>query len=270
MKIGVRAHDYGKQEIEIMARTLHDEGYECAQIALPKAFKEIESYEDINLAKIDRIRTAFEKWQVEIPVLGCYMDLGNPDDEIRKKAVEIFKKCLMYNKELGAKVVGTETAYGYLSREEKRLWYPYMLDSIKRIVDEAVRLDVKVALEPVYGHPLEGLEEVLDVMEQIHEEQHLRMIFDASNLLEFPDKTEQYKYWTKWLTETGKYIEAMHIKDFLIDENGQHHFLPLGKGIVEYQAISEWLHHNKPDMFLLREEMNPLEAKEDILFMKNM
>ena len=33
MKIGVRAHDYGKMEIEKMAETLHREGYEAAQLA---------------------------------------------------------------------------------------------------------------------------------------------------------------------------------------------------------------------------------------------
>ena len=86
MKIGVRAHDYGKMKIEDLARTLHETGYECAQLALPKAFIGIDSYENINLEKIDRIRNAFEKYQVEIPVMGCYMDLGNPDDEIRAKA----------------------------------------------------------------------------------------------------------------------------------------------------------------------------------------
>lgn len=120
MKIGVRAHDYGKMKIEDLARTLHETGYECAQLALPKAFIGIDSYENINLEKIDRIRNAFEKYQVEIPVMGCYMDLGNPDDEIRAKAVETFKKCLAWNKDLGATVVGTETAYPHLSKEEKK------------------------------------------------------------------------------------------------------------------------------------------------------
>ena len=37
MKIGVRAHDYGKMEIEDLARVLHEEGYDAAQLALPKA-----------------------------------------------------------------------------------------------------------------------------------------------------------------------------------------------------------------------------------------
>ena len=60
MKIGVRAHDYGKMEIEDLARVLHEEGYDAAQLALPKAFTGIGSYEDITPAHLERIRRAFE------------------------------------------------------------------------------------------------------------------------------------------------------------------------------------------------------------------
>lgn len=269
MKIGVRAHDYGKMEIEQLAETLHRAGYDAAQLALPKAFTGIESYEDITLSHLERIRAAFEKWKVEIPVFGCYMDLGNPDDDVRRKAVDTLKMCLAYSKEVGAKVVGTETAYPHLSREEKKIWYPHMTDSVKRAVEEAARLDVKLAIEPVYWHPLENLEAVLDVMEQIKDEAHLRMIFDASNLLEFPDTTDQKAYWKEWLENTGKYIEAMHIKDFYFDAEGAYCPTPLGSGVIDYSEIAAWLRANRPDMYLLREEMNPQIAQADIGFMRN-
>lgn len=270
MKIGVRAHDYGKLEIEVMAEKLHSEGYEAAQLALPKVFAEIDSYEDITQAHLERIREAFTKWKIEIPVFGCYMDLGNPDPEVRTRAVDTMKQCLAYSKRVGARVLGTETAYPHLTREEKKLWYPHMVDSVKRVVEEAARLDVKLAIEPVYWHPLENLEAVLDVMEQVKDPKHLRLIFDASNLLEFPDTTDQRAYWTEWLTAIGGYIEAMHIKDFYFDEAGNYCPTPLGKGVIDYSAISEWLHANRPDMYLLREEMNPEIAQADIAFLRNL
>lgn len=270
MKIGVRAHDYGRMEIERLAEVLHAEGYDAAQLALPKAFAEIPRYEDITEKHLERIRSAFEKNHIEIPVFGCYMDLGNPDPVIREKAVRTIRKCLAYSKIIGANVVGTETAYPHLERAEKAQWYPYMVDSIKRVIEEAVRLDVKVAIEPVYWHPLENLESVLDVMDRIKEPEHLRMIFDASNLLQYPDTTDQRAYWQEWLKYTGKYIEALHIKDFYFDKNGGYCPVLLGKGVIQYEAISEWIHEKRPDMYLLREEMNPETAQEDIAFMKNL
>ena len=270
MKIGVRAHDYGRMEIEKMAEILHAQGYDGAQLALPKAFTGIRRYEDITLGHLERIRRAFEKYHLEIPVFGGYMDLGNPDPVVRDHAVRTLKKCLVYGKEVGAGVVGTETAYPHLNRQEKAQWYPYMLDSIKRAAEEAVRLDVKLAIEPVYWHPLEHLEAVLDLMDQVGEPEHLRMIFDASNLLQFPDTTDQKAYWGEWLKYTGKYIEAMHIKDFYFDENGGYCPALLGKGVIQYETISYWLHENRPDLFLLREEMNPESAAEDIEFMRGL
>lgn len=270
MKIGVRAHDYGRMEIEKMAEKLHAEGYDAAQLALPKAFTEIRRYEDITPGQLERIRRAFEENKIEIPVFGCYMDLGNPDPVIRDHAVRTLKKCLSCCREIGAKMVGTETAYPHLNRQEKAQWYPYMLDSVKRVVEEAVRLDVKLAIEPVYWHPLENLEAVLDVMDKVGEPKHLRMIFDASNLLQFPDTTDQKAYWEDWLKYTGKYIEAMHIKDFYFDKNGGYCPTLLGEGVIQYEPISGWLHEHRPDMYLLREEMNPEKAQEDIQFMRKL
>lgn len=270
MKIGVRAHDYGKMEIEKLAWVLKSEGYHAAQLALPKAFAGIDSYADIMPSHLERIRKAFEENEIEIPVFGCYMDLGNPDPQVRSNAVKTLKQCLAYSREIGAKMVGTETAYPRLNREEKEIWHPYMMDSIKRVMEEAVRLDVKLAIEPVYWHPLENVDVVLDVMDQIGDEEHLRMIFDASNLLEHPDTTDQKAYWSGWLEKTGRYIEAMHIKDFTLNKDGQYCPALLGEGVIQYETISEWLHENRLDMYLLREEMNPAEAQKDIDFLKKM
>lgn len=269
MKIGVRAHDYGKRTAPELARVLHEEGYQAAQLALPRAITGIDSYGDITLKALEEIRAAFETYQVEIPVFSCYMDLGNPDPEIRRAAVSNIKNCLAYSKEVGAKVVGSETSYAHLSKEEKAVWYPYMLDSVKRVVEEAVRLDACFALEPVYWHPLDSLEAVQDVLSQIRDE-HLRLIFDASNLLEFPDETDQDAYWKMWLTAVGDRVEAMHIKDFRLDQAGAYHGTLLGDGVIRYQAISEWLHANRPDMPLLREEMDPATAKRDMEFMRGL
>lgn len=268
MKIGVRAHDYGRMEIDALAETLYKEGYECIQLAMPKSFPGIESYMDVDLQTIERVRTAFENRKIDIAVLGCYVDLGNPDKEIRENAVKLFKKCLEINKELGAAVVGTETAYACLCGEERDSWHSYMLDSVKRIVDEAVRLDVNMALEPVSWHPLYDLEQVLRVKEAMQGEKHMRFIFDASNVFGSIGEKEQASYWKAWMEGIGKDITAMHIKDFVYDANGQQQATMLGEGIMDYTVIAKWLRENKPEMYLLREEMNPAKAEADIRFMK--
>ena len=217
MKIGVRAHDFGRREIGEMAGLLHDEEYEAAQLALPKAFMGIESYDDITPEKLEQIRTSFEKQNIDIAVFGCYMDLGNPDENVRRYAVDTLKKSMTWAKELGAHVVGTETAYPRLNWELRQQWKPFMMDSILRVMEEAVRVDMPLAIEPVWWHPLEDLETTMEVLEKVGDAAHLRMIFDASNLLKHPETTDQDACWTRWLDAVGDVIDVMHIKDFSLD-----------------------------------------------------
>lgn len=270
MKVGVRAHDFGKRDIEEMAEILHDEEYEAAQLALPKAFLGIDRYEDITLKQLQRIRAAFERQSVEIPVFGCYMDLGNPDPEVREYAVKTLKQCLTWGKELGALVVGTETAYPHLNDEARNRWKPYMLDSIERVLEEAQRVDMKLAIEPVWWHPLEDLETTLEVLGRADDAKHLRLIFDASNLLKNPVKTDQAALWGTWLDAVGSYVDVMHIKDFTLNRRGVYQPEALGCGVMEYDAISQWLRGQEREIYLLREEMNLLFAKEDLAFMRNL
>lgn len=270
MKFGVRAHDYGKREIEEMAALLHDEDYGAAQPALPKAFIGIDRYEDITMKHIERIREAFARHMVDIPVFGCYMDLGNPDEQVRAYAVKTLKQCLAWGKELGAMVVGTETAYPHLTDDERKVWKPYMTDSVLRVLEEAQRIDMKLAIEPVYWHPLTDLETTLEVIRKADDAQHLRLIFDASNLLEFPETANQNQMWTQWLDAVGDYVDVMHIKDFTLGKKRFYQPEPLGRGVMEYQAVSRWLHRQEREIYLLREEMNPLFAKDDLQFMREL
>ncbi len=270
MKIGVRAHDYGKRSIEELAVLLHDEEYQAAQLALPKAFTGIDSYQDITLKHLEQIRRAFEKNGIAIPVFGCYMDLGNPDGRVRGYAVDTLKKCLRWGKELGAQVVGTETACPRLSPEERRQWKPYMLDSIKRVMEEAVKADMPLALEPVYWHPLTDLETTLEVIDLIGDKDHLRLIFDASNLLEFPETTDQDRLWSSWLESVGEYVDVMHIKDFSLGRSRLYQPEALGHRVMKYDAVSRWLQKQRREIWLLREEMNLLFAKDDLAFMRNL
>lgn len=270
MKAGVRAHDYGKRHIEEMAALLHDEGYRAAQLVLPKAFMEIDRYEDITLRHLEQIRSEFDKNGIDIPVFGCYMDLGNPEESVRKYAVETLKLCLLLAKELGANVVGTETAYPHLNQEQRQQWKPYMLDSIQRVMEEAQRVDMKLALEPVYWHPLTDLETTLEVISLVNDSSHLRLIFDASNLLEFPEHTNQEQLWTTWLETIGGYVEVLHIKDFSLGRNRVYQPEPLGNGVMRYEAVSRWLQKQDRELYLIREEMNLLFAQDDLAFMRRL
>lgn len=266
MIIASRTHDFGKYPVRELAPMLKERGIDAAQLILLKGFQEINSYADITSDMILNIRESFEQSQVKIHILGCYMDLGNPDAEIRKKAVETFIRFLSYGKEIGAALVGTETAYPRLSEAERKLWYPYMEDSVQRIVEEAERVGQDMALEPVYWHPLKDLETTCAVFEKI-DSGRLKMIFDPANVLEFPE-IDQSVYWTQWLEALGDKVEALHIKDFVAEAEKGRRQVELGTGVMDYTVIADWMRKNKPDMVAVRESLPHHSAEKDIEYMK--
>jgi len=87
--------------------------------------------------------------------VSCYQVFVSPRlRTTRRTAVDTVKRTLGCAKLLGAKMVGSETAWGACTDEEKAVRRPLMLDSIARITEEAARLNVVFAVESVDVHPL--------------------------------------------------------------------------------------------------------------------
>ena len=84
IRIGCRAHDYGRHTPAALADTLHAHGYTAAQLAMPRGILGIDSFADITQAQLEDIRTAFDAAGVEITVLSCYQDLTAPDADARR------------------------------------------------------------------------------------------------------------------------------------------------------------------------------------------
>ena len=130
MKIGCRAHDYGKHPAQELALILHNAGYQAAQVAVPKAIEGINDYQHISPEQLETLRSGFSAHQVEISVLGCYQDLSDPDAEKRAAAVQNVCRVLGWQHLAGGHCVGSETSYLHLDAEERAARREWMFDSI--------------------------------------------------------------------------------------------------------------------------------------------
>ena len=187
IRIGCRAHDYGKHTPVQLAHILHTAGYTGAQLAMPRAIEGIEDFASVTDAQLSAIFQAFDTEDIEITVLSCYMDLSAPDEPTRLAGVENVKRCLRYAKQVGARMVGSETSWTALSDEEKALRRPLMLDSLQRIAEEAVRLDAVFGVEPVAIHPLCSPEILAELLQAVDAPNNIKVIFDPVNLFTTKD-----------------------------------------------------------------------------------
>ena len=272
-RIGCRAHDYGKLPAAALAATLRAKGYNAAQLAMPRAIAGIEDFSHITDQQLAEIRTAFAAQDVEISVLSCYQDLSAPDADIRRTAVDTVKRTLGCAKVLGAKMVGSETAWGACTDEEKAARRPLMLDSIARITEEAARLDAAFAVESVDVHPLCTPELLREVLDTAADEAHCRVIFDPVNLFcakDGQDKAYQTAHWNCWLEVIGDQLGAVHIKDCRIEADGSKTLLPLGEGDMDYSAIRTFLAARAPAAPLIRDEVLLTADTADVRYLRGM
>lgn len=269
MKLGCRAHDQGRMPAAELAALLQKKGYTACQLAMPKALEGIENYRQVTPDMAAEIGAKFAESGVEISVLGCYMDLSTPDEEARRAAVENITCCLKLQKEMGAVCVGSESSYLRLDEEEKRRRYPLLEDSVLRIAEQAAKYEGVFAIEPVFWHPLDSVERTCQLLDTVQDPQHVRLIFDAANVLKRRDQPRQTELWKEWLDALGSRITAMHIKDFVLEKD-TYVSRALGQGVMDYTAISQWLKSCGSEIALLREEVQLEQEKADLDFMKGL
>jgi len=271
MKIGVRAHDFGRfSSIAQQAETIKKAGFDCVQYALAKAIEGINHFDEITPEVLHEIKTAFTQHDVEISVLGCYIEPSLEDKSERLNNVRIFCDNLSHAKFLGVPIVGTETtALSINALQSKREGALERLkDSVLRMAEKAEAENILIGIEPVVEHTLNTAALAKCLLDEVGSDK-VRIIFDPVNMVLPRIIQDQDRMFTRFFELLGDKIEVMHIKDTAI-ENNKKVWRKIGEGVINYKLIFDWLKKNKPDIRLLREGVKMDSFHEDIIAMKNL
>ncbi|GAA3329134.1 hypothetical protein GCM10020331_075940 [Ectobacillus funiculus] len=89
-----------------------------------------------------KIGTAFRNHNIQIAVLGCYINMIHPDQDERRKALERFKEHIRYARDFGCSIVGTETGnvnadIVYTVENFKEEPFQQVVSSVRELVNEA-------------------------------------------------------------------------------------------------------------------------------------
>ncbi|MDR2938994.1 MAG: sugar phosphate isomerase/epimerase [Clostridiales bacterium] len=266
MKIGVRAHDFGKKNEKDLAKEIKCAGFDCVQLALTKAIEGIDSFDDITHKRIYNIKNEFDKNNIEISVLGCYIEPSIKDGAQRAKNINTFIKSFEHAKILGTNIIGTETTK-YTAPETKRgEYYEILKDSVKRIIEEAEKSDIIMGIEPVVEHTLNNSLLTRELLDQVGSKK-LKVIFDPVNLILPNTAMYQELLFKKFFELLGDDIAIMHAKDISI-ENKVKDWRNIGDGVINYDYIFKYLSDFKPDLRVLREGIKPGTATKDMVALK--
>jgi len=270
MILGVRAHDFGKLPVEELASKVSKQGYSYIQLALDKAIYEVDcSLGKLNSGMANHIRDCFKKENIQITVLGCYINPIHPDIYIRKKQLDRFKEHIRFARDFGCSIVGTET--GSLKvvdscdfDKESQSDFKILVQSVSELVNEAEKFGVIVGIEGGHNAVITSpriMKRLLDLIPS----NNLQVIYDPTNYLSENNFKDQDEIIEEAFELFGNRMVALHAKDFVII-NSKISIVAAGKGHLNYELILKLIKDRKPFINILLEDIKEVDMDESMRF----
>lgn len=272
MNIGIRAHDIEGHSLEELVANISDKGLTSVQLALSKSFEDMNT--DLGCLSpgfARHIGNAFHQKNIQIAVLGCYINMIHPDRTERRKSLDRFKEHLRFARDFGCSIVGTETGnvkadMGFTEENFTEQPFQDVVDSVRELVTEAEKFGVIVGIEGGVNHPIYSPKAMKRLLDSV-ESNNLQVIFDPVNYLTRENYKNQEKVFQEAIDLFGDRIVILHAKDFIII-NDQIETTPVGKGLLNYESIFRLLKEKKPYMNILMESTVEPYIDESVAFLK--
>lgn len=272
MQLGIRLHDTKNLPFEERIADVHELGFACGHLALSKVIKEFPTDDGALTPGLAMyIKKVFEKNDVDIAVLGCYLNLANPNPEKLAQITNRYKAHIRFASLAGCGVVGTETGapnetYTYVPECHGEEALKTFIANLRPVVRYAEQMGVIVAIEPVWKHIVYNPARAKQVLEAI-DSPNLQIILDPVNLLDISNYRQQKEIVEEAVEILDKDIAMVHIKDFVV-EGDRLVSVGAGQGQMDYTAVMKFIKNKKPYMHVTLENTTPennIQCKNHIL-----
>ena len=270
MRLGIRLHDIKKAPLEERLKIAHEQGFLCGHLALKKVISE---YSVDNSAMTPGLamylKRIFWENEIDIAVLGCYLNLATPDEAALKKNTDRYLAHMRFASILGSGVVGTETGavnteYKFEERNHSVEAMGIFIKNVRPVVEYAEKTGVIFAIEPVFKHIVCNPKRARQVLDEIGSP-NLQIIFDPVNLLDISNIDRRDEIIDEAIDLLGPDIAMVHIKDFKVKEDGSGlDSVAAGKGGMgeSYKRILKFVKEKKPYAHVTLENTVPENAVE--------
>lgn len=273
MNIGIRLHDTAPGTLKERLGFARAQGFSCAHVALSKVLDDFameDAPEKLTDEYARRVRKEFGESGLECAVLGCYLNLADPNPERRSKTQEIYKAHLRFAAKIGARVVGTETyanpesAFSDPAPQSEEA-FQLLLDSLKPVVRYAEECGAVLAVEPVWCHIISTPERAVRMLEELPSE-NLQIILDAVNLIAPEEANRTEDIIRNAISLLGDRVRILHMKDYVITPEGELDACACGLGSMRYEQLLSFAAGR--DLPMTLENTVPDNAEEARLFLE--
>lgn len=182
MKIGIRAHDFGCLPPVRLAEKMAAQGVEAAQLAIPKAIAGVESYAQVTDGLLREIGAAFREHTLISPCWGAISSRRCPMRlRARRSWIRSAWGCAV-RRSWGRAASAPRRRFFPGRSRSARAAYDILRRSVDAMLNDAAKLGVTVAVEPVAAHTLNSPGPGGRLLQEFRGG-GLAAIFDAVNLL---------------------------------------------------------------------------------------
>jgi sugar phosphate isomerase/epimerase len=261
MQLGIRLHDTVKCSIEERLEIAKDQGFSCAHIALGKLCDMPFQNDALTPGYAMFLKSIFNDVDIDIAVLGNYLNLANPDKNQLKEIQRRYMNHIRFASFLGCGMVGTETGapnidYHYdkeACRSDEAL--DILENNLRPVVRYAENMGVIIAIEPVYRHIVWNPKRARELLDRI-DSPNLQIIFDPVNLLDVENVDRRDEIFQEAFDLLASDIAMVHLKDYVI-KDGELKSVGCGYGEMDYTEIIRFLEQRKPYIHATLEETTP-------------
>lgn len=273
MQIGIRAHDiHIFDDPEKLAESLKEHQIPYVQFAPRVSLgKMTNTGADINFGLANRVKTAFDKNGITIAVLGCYINIIDPDLDKRKKVLNQFNKYLTAAHSFGANLVATETGsvdptFHKTVNNFTAVKVDETIAVIKEMVACAEKVGCLVGIEPGVNHPIYSLEITKKLLKEIPSP-NLQIVLDPGSLIMNEDD-DPVAILKEGIKEFGSRIYAYHIKDYVYKQD-HIEITPIGEGVVDIESELRTINELQPNAFAIADELADSDIEQSITRLQN-
>ena len=272
MNIGIRLHDTAPGTLAQRLGFARAQGFSCAHLALSKVvdgFSMTDAPARLNADMAAEVREAFDSQEMTCAVLGCYLNLADPDGEQRLRTREIYGAHLHFASMIGARVVGTETFANPASRFEcpaprSEEAFRFFVDCLRSVAQRAEEENAILAVEPVWNHIISTPERAERMLDAVSSD-HVQIILDAVNLIG-PDTVEtRDEIIADAIRRLGDRVRILHMKD-LVTEDGKVRSVACGTGMMRYEQLLAFA--ARQDLPMTLEDTKPHNAEAARLYLE--
>ncbi len=256
IQLGIRLHDVNAglspalQTMEARADKAREEGFSCVHLAFSKVISGVK-FDDaaLNPGLALHTRRIFASRNLDVAVLGCYLNLAHPDPVELAKIQSRYFGHIRVASLLGASVVGTETGCPNAAYKTDEFTHgEAALDTFIRglapVVETAERFGVCVAIEPVWKHIVYNADRAKRVIDVLRSK-NLRIIFDPVNLLCPENLDRRETIFGEMIDKLAERIDVVHIKDY-VPADGNLKSVAACTGLMDYRAVLRFIKERKP------------------------